>query len=231
MKICGLQKTTLLDFPGHIAATIFLGGCNFRCPYCHNSSLLKNDVTALYSMKEVLSFLEKRTSVLEGVCITGGEPTLQPDLMLLITEIRKMGYLIKLDTNGYFPSRLKELCSLGLLDYVAMDIKSSRERYKEAVGISALDISLIDESVSFLMENPVSYEFRTTVVKGLHRQEDFISIGRWLKGCSKYYLQNYVDSKQVLSPGFTSFSKEELLTFSELLYPFIPATFLRGMDY
>lgn len=182
-------------------------------------------------MKEVLSFLEKRTSVLEGVCITGGEPTLQPDLMLLITEIRKMGYLIKLDTNGYFPSLLKELCSLELLDYVAMDIKSSRERYKEAVGISALDISLIDESVSFLMENPVSYEFRTTVVKGLHRQEDFISIGRWLKGCSKYYLQNYVDSKQVLSPGFTSFSKEELLTFSELLYPFIPATFLRGMDY
>lgn len=231
MKICGLQKTTLLDFPGHVAATIFTGGCNFRCPFCHNSDLLGNDSEAAYTEDEVLKFLARRHGILEGVAITGGEPTLQPDLREFILRIRELGYKIKLDTNGSRPDVLKSLCTEGLIDYVAMDIKTCKERYPEAAGIPFLQIGGIMESVEFLKHGSVPYEFRTTVVRELHSAEDFERIGTWLSGCSQYYLQNYVDSDQVLVPGFTSCTREELLTFMDIVKLHVKSVALRGVDY
>ncbi len=229
MKICGLQKTTLLDFPGHVAATVFLDRCNFRCPFCHNSGLLDGEAEALFSQEEVLDFFKKRKGILEGVCITGGEPTLAADLEPFIREIRRLGYLVKLDTNGYRPEVLKNLVLSGLLDYVAMDIKAGRDNYSKAAGKEGLKIENIEESVSFLMSGRVPYEFRTTAVKGIHDLGDFSDIGRWLAGSSPYYLQNFEDSGQVLCPGFRSFSREELEEFLYVLRPFLPDAVLRGM--
>ncbi|MEY8356984.1 anaerobic ribonucleoside-triphosphate reductase activating protein [Lachnospiraceae bacterium 54-53] len=231
MKLCGLQKTTLLDFPGHVAATIFLGGCNFRCPYCHNSGLLGADAQSVFTENEILDFLEKRKGILEGVCITGGEPTLAPDLEPFIKKIRAFGYLIKLDTNGYRPEILKDLAFKGLLDYAAMDIKAGRKNYSNAAGIRGLNMKLIEESAAFLLSGSIPYEFRTTAVNGIHSQEDFEDIGKWLAGPSPYFLQNFADSGQVLCPGFESFSREELEGFLAVLKPFIPSARLRGTDY
>ena len=183
MKISGLQKTTLLDFPGHVACTIFTGGCNFRCPFCHNSDLLDNGADDDYTEEEVFEFLHKRKRVLEGVCITGGEPTLQPDLEDFIRKVRELGLAVKLDTNGYKPELLKDLCQKGLLDYVAMDIKASRDHYGEVAGAPGLNMELVDESIAFLLSGITPYEFRTTVVRGLHTAEDFRKIGPWIKGC------------------------------------------------
>lgn len=231
MKICGLQKTTLLDFPGHVAATIFLGGCNFRCPFCHNSGLLGNDAEEAMTEASLFTFLKRRTSVLEGVCITGGEPTLSDDLEDFIRRIRQMGYLIKLDTNGYKPAVLKDLAGKGLLDYIAMDIKAGRENYPRVAGIPGIQMEKIEESAAFLINGSIPYEFRTTVVKELHDSQDFLDIGRWLEGCRHYYLQNYVDSGEVLCSGFTSCTKEELLAFAEILRPYMADVSLRGIDY
>lgn len=232
MKICGLQKTTLLDYPGHVAATVFLGGCNFRCPFCHNKELLGNDAEELFSLEELLGFFKKRASILEGVCITGGEPTLFPEeLEDLIRKLRSYGYLIKLDTNGFRPEVLRHLCEEQLLDYVAMDIKSCPERYPVVAGVPSLSTEGIMESVSFLMGGAVPYEFRTTVVRELHTADDFAKIGAWLKGCSAYFLQNYVESENVLQPGFTSCNKQELLSFMDILKPYIHRVELRGVDY
>jgi len=231
MKLCGLQKTTLLDYPGHVAATIFLGGCNFRCPFCHNSGLIGGDAEPLFSEEEILNFLIKRKGILEGVCITGGEPTISVELESFIQKIRGLGYLIKLDTNGYRPDALKRLITEGLLDYVAMDIKSGREHFKKAAGILDLKIRNVEESAAFLMEKRIPYEFRTTVVKGLHTMGDFVDIGKWLEGDSQYFLQNYVDSDQVLCPGYTSFSEFELQGFLKILKPFLPGAVLRGESF
>ncbi len=230
MKICGLQKTTLLDFPGHVAATIFLDRCNFRCPFCHNSGLLDGEAETLFSQDEILDFFKKRKGILEGVCITGGEPTLAPELEPFIRKIRELGYLVKLDTNGYRPEILKNLVFSGLLDYVAMDIKAGRSNYSEAAGKEFFKIKYIEESVSFLMSGKVPYEFRTTAVKGIHDLKDFSDIGRWLAGNSPYYLQNFEDSEQVLCSGFQSFSKEELEEFLNVLRPFLPNALLRGTE-
>lgn len=233
IKICGLQKTTLLDFPGHLAATIFLGGCNFRCPFCHNAELLGGDAEAQYGQEEVLDFLRKRNRILEGVCITGGEPTLRPEaLERFIREVRGLGLLIKLDTNGARPDVVKDLAGKGLLDVVAMDIKAALEHYPRVCGVSGLDIEAVKESVTWLKAGTLPYEFRTTVVKGLHTREDFEQIGPWIEGCSHYYLQNYVESELVLRPdGFASFSKEELLGFAEIVKPYVGEVVLRGIDY
>ena len=231
MKICGLQKTTLLDFPGHVAATVFTGGCNFRCPFCHNSDLLDMNAAPLFTDEEVLKFLTKRRGVLEGVAITGGEPTLQPDLREFLQKVRALGYKIKLDTNGSRPDILRMLCEDGLIDYVAMDIKTCKERYPLVAGIPSLKMEGILESVEFLKCGTVPYEFRTTVVKELHSAEDFVLIGQWLSGCSAYFLQNFVASENVLVPGFSSCTKDELLSFRESLQPFIDHVELRGIDY
>ncbi|MDR2022271.1 MAG: anaerobic ribonucleoside-triphosphate reductase activating protein [Hungatella sp.] len=230
MKLCGLQKTTLLDFPGHVAATIFLGGCNFRCPFCHNSELIGSEAESMFSEEEILDFLNKRKGILEGVCITGGEPTLAEDLEPFIRKIRDLGYLIKLDTNGYRPEVLKSLVLKGLLDYAAMDIKAGRENYSKAAGVKGLKIKDIKESAAFLLDGSLPFEFRTTAVKGIHSLRDFADIGKWLAGCPHYYLQNYVDSDQVLCPGYQSFSKEELDKFLNILKPLIPNAMLRGVE-
>lgn len=231
MKIGGLQKTTLLDFPGHVAATIFTDGCNFRCPFCHNSDLLEFGAEPAFTEEEVLKFLAKRKGILEGVAITGGEPTLQPDLRDFILRVREMGYLVKLDTNGSRPDVLKGLCEDGLIDYVAMDIKTCKERYPEVAGIPSVNIGAIMESVDFLKKGTVPYEFRTTVVKELHSIEDFEMIGPWISGCPNYYLQNFVDSDNVMYQGFSSCTKDELLAFRDAVKPFVGNVELRGVDY
>ena len=231
MKICGLQKTTLLDFPGHVAATVFTGGCNFRCPFCHNSDLLEHDAEAAFTDEEVLKFLTKRRGILEGVAITGGEPTLQPDLRDFILRVRELGYKIKLDTNGSRPDVLRTLCEEGLIDYVAMDIKTCKERYPVVAGIPSLRMEGIIESVDFLKRGSVPYEFRTTVVRELHSAEDFVRIGEWIAGCPRYYLQNFVDSDNILVSGFSACSKEELMEYQNLVSPYVAHAELRGVDY
>lgn len=232
MKICGLQKTTLLDFPGRVAATIFTGGCNFRCPFCHNSELLDFGAPEYDSEEAVFAFLNKRKGILKGVCITGGEPTLQPDLEDFIRRVRSMGLAVKLDTNGYRPDVLKDLCRKGLLDCAAMDIKAGREHYGEAAGIPGLAMERIDESIEFLLSGTLPYEFRTTVVRGLHTSEDFRQIGPWIKGCPEYYLQCFSESGQVLVPGvYSDFTKDEMLSFADLARPYVGRVSLRGIDY
>ncbi len=231
MKIYGINKTTLLDYPGHVAATIFTGGCNMRCPFCHNSGLvLVPEQQPEISEDEALTFLRKRKGILEGVCITGGEPTLQTDLESFIRRIRELGYLIKLDTNGYRPKVLGHLLDRGLLDYVAMDIKASRERYGIACGLPDMELAPIEESVELLKSSRITYEFRTTVVKGIHSPEEFTAIGQWLQGCRTYYLQSYRDSDQVMRPGYESFDPGELENMRKRAAEYIPQTALRGVD-
>lgn len=231
MNIHGLNKLTLLDYPGKVAATVFLGSCNFRCPFCHNRDLVLNPSgQPVIDPADVLRFLKKRRGILEGVCITGGEPTLCPDLEELIRQIHSLGYAVKLDTNGFRPAVVKDLVSKNLLNMVAMDVKSSPEGYPQVVGVPHLDLSPIRETVRFLMEGHVPYEFRTTVVKELHSPDTFREIGQWISGCSAYYLQAYRDSDTVICPGFHTNTKEELEEYRQLLLQTIPIVGIRGMD-
>lgn len=231
MKICGLNKTTLLDYPGKVAAAIFLGSCNFRCPFCQNSPLvLHADREPEISREEVLSFLKKRQGILEGVCITGGEPTLSNDLEDFIREIRSFGYAVKLDTNGSRPRVLKDFVRKNLIDKAAMDIKSCPDNYGNAAGLLYPDLDSIKESADFLLEGHIDYEFRTTVVRELHTEKDFQEIAQWLKGAKAYYLQAYKDSEEVLQPGFSSYSREELERFRSILLETIPLVEIRGVD-
>lgn len=231
MQICGLNKTTLLDYPEHLAATVFTGGCNFRCPFCQNGELVLHPQDYITtSAEEVLAFLQKRKGILTGVCITGGEPTLQPDLAAFLTDIKEIGYLIKLDTNGYRPDVIQNLYEKELIDYIAMDIKSSPAHYGQTAGIASIETNRIKESVDYIMHCGIDYEFRTTVVKELHTTEDFIEIGKWLTGCKRYFLQSYVDSDNVICRQFHAYDKEELLHFVEILRKTIPETQLRGVE-
>lgn len=231
MLILGLQKTTLLDYPGKVASTIFTGGCNFKCPYCHNRDLVMPPADVLaYSKDEIFDHLNKKKKILDGVCITGGEPTLHKDLPDFISEIKDLGLLVKLDTNGTNPQMLKSLVNNSLLDYVAMDIKHSKAKYNSIANMIKFDLSAIEESVSFLKENSVEYEFRTTIMKECHTEDDIIEIGKWISGASAYYLQSYRESEQVINPIFSPHSPETLKHFVEILKPFVPNTFLRGID-
>lgn len=230
MHFCGMNKTTLLDYPGHVAATLFTGGCNMRCPFCQNSVLvLAPQKQPEISEQDVLAFLRRRRGILEGVCITGGEPTLQKDLEDFIRRVREMEYLIKLDTNGYRPQILRHLLEEELLDYVAMDIKASKERYGIACGLAGVELNRIEESVELLKTSSIPYEFRTTVVKGIHSPEEFTAIGRWLQGSRAYYLQNFRDSGQVMQPGFAEFERAELEEMRESAAQYVPRTELRGL--
>ncbi len=209
MFISGFHKTTLLDYPGCIAAAIFTGGCNFRCPFCHNSGLVQDPFKeGLVPEDEVLAFLDKRKKILKGVCITGGEPTLQPDLPDFIGKVRKMGYRVKLDTNGYRPEVLRELLESGLLDYAAMDIKNCPEKYGAAAGLippgnaGGFELGKIEEAIKLLLDGQIDYEFRTTVVKELHTVEDIAAIGAWVKGTPAYYLQKFEDSGHIIGEGY-----------------------------
>jgi pyruvate formate lyase activating enzyme len=231
MQINGFNKLTLLDFPGHLAATIFLGGCNMRCPFCHNASLVtKVSSQPVIPVEEVMATLTKRRGILEGVCITGGEPTIYTDLPDLIKDIKKLGFRVKLDTNGTNPSMMKTLVQEKQIDYVAMDIKNSPEKYSLTSGINHLDLAQIEESVAYLLSSPLPYEFRTTIVKEYHAEEDMVSIGRWLSGAEAYFLQSYKDSGDVIAPGLNSHSKETLTKFVEVLTPYIKQVSLRGVD-
>ncbi|GAB6104414.1 anaerobic ribonucleoside-triphosphate reductase activating protein [Blautia glucerasea] len=231
MKIYGLNKTTLLDYPGKVAATIFLGGCNFRCPFCQNSSLVLNpSAQPEIPVKEVLSFLKKRKGILDGVCITGGEPTLSPDLPELLQEIRTLGYPIKLDTNGTHPALLKTLTEQNLIQMTAVDIKACPDNYPALCGLVHPELDAVKETVEFLKNGTLDYEFRTTVIRELHSKKDFIEIGQWLTGAKAYYLQAYRDSEEVLQPGFSSYTRKELEHFREILKRTIPLVELRGID-
>lgn len=229
--IHGLNKTTLLDYPGRVAATIFLGGCNFRCPFCQNSSLvLHPSMQPEISEEEVLTFLKKRTGILEGVCISGGEPTLSTDLEDFIQKIRQLGYPVKLDTNGSHPEILKNLAEKDLIQMAAVDIKACRENYPSLTGLLQPDLDAVQETVDFLLHGNLDYEFRTTVVRELHNEEDFLRIGTWLKGAKTYYLQAYKDSDEVLQPGFSSYSLAELEHFRDILLKNISKVEIRGID-
>ncbi len=230
MQIHGFNKTTLLDFPGIVGCTIFTGSCNFRCPYCQNADLVLNpNSQPLISEEEILTHLRKRKGITRGICISGGEPTLQQDLEDFILKCRETGLLVKLDTNGYRPEVLNDLLKKGLLDYVAMDIKAPLSSYEKAAGVR-LDTDRIKESVNLIKRSGIEYEFRTTVVRELHDKEDFLQIGELLKGAKKYFLQGYVDSERVISPGFTSYSYEEMCAFRDLLKDYIEQVEVRGVE-
>lgn len=231
VKIYGMQKTTLVDYPGRVATTLFTGGCNFRCPYCHNGDLVMDlEQIEPYAMEDIFAHLKKRKSVLDGVVISGGEPTLQADLPDFIRQIKAMGYLIKLDTNGSNPAMLRSLIEDGLLDYVAMDIKHSRSKYAGIANSTAFSLDDIVASVDYLKEGHVDYEFRTTLCKELHQESDMTAIGLWLMGAKSYYLQPYKESDQVIQPGFHPHDKNTLEGFVHILSAFIPKVEIRGLD-
>lgn len=231
MNIHGFTKTTLLDFPGHVAATIFTGNCNFRCPFCHNSELvLSPDIFPKEDEDNLLSFLKKRKGILSGVCITGGEPTLQPDLYDFLGKIKDLGYQIKLDTNGYRPDVVKSVIDNKLIDYIAMDIKSGRNNYAVATGISNLDISIIQKSIDLISMSNIDFEFRTTAVKNIHSNSDFEDIASWLPTDSAYFIQSYKETAGIGENTCESFTKEELTAFLNIVTRNIPNSNLRGID-
>lgn len=231
MRICGLNKTTLLDYPGRVAAVLFLGGCNFRCPFCQNGDLVvRPESQPSIEKEEVMAFLRKRKGILTGVCITGGEPTIEDGLEELIEEIKDIGYLVKLDTNGYCPEVTERLTARRLVDYIAMDIKNSMEKYGETVGWKEIDTERIRESIHCIKNSNVDYEFRTTVVRELHDKEDIFAIGRQIEGAKAYFLQGYQESEGVIFPGFHSYNKKEMERMAEEIRPFVSNVQIRGME-
>ena len=230
MLLRGLQKTTLLDFPGHVASTVFTGGCNFRCPFCHNASLIDNlSGDERLSEENFFAFLEKRRGLNDGVCITGGEPLLQKDILPFIKRIKEMGFLVKLDTNGSYPDRLAALMDEGLLDYVAMDVKNSREKYAQTVGIKNFDTAPIEQSIALLRSSGVPFELRTTVVKELHSAEDIEDMGVWLQGDHAHFLQGFIDSGDLIGKGLSGYDKNQMEDLVNVLKAYIPNAQLRGV--
>lgn len=227
MIFSGFQKLTLLDFPGTVACTLFTQGCNFRCPFCHNASLVTASALSEYSEKEVLDFLGKRRGILEGVCITGGEPLLCPTLPDFIARVRRLGYKVKLDTNGSFPEALKKLLDKGMLDYVAMDIKNSFEKYPLTAGWEKVSVPDIEKSIDLLMNGTVPYEFRTTVCAELHTPEDITAIAERIRGAERYFLQNFVDSGDVLTPGLSPVKPSLLQCMTQKAQELVPNTSFR----
>ena len=230
MKIHGLQKMTLLDFPGHVACTVFLGGCDFRCPFCHNFELVDGSEKPIMDDSELISFLESRTALLDGVAITGGEPCLHSDLPELIKKIRSIGYPVKLDTNGNHPGLLKQLIDEGLVDYVAMDIKNSEDKYAWTCGLDEMDLTPIKQSISILMNCDIEYEFRTTVIKEFHTEDDFHKIGEMIKGARAYFLQRFTDRDSVPYGNLTSPHPDEMRVFAQIAQKYVQNSSLRGVD-
>ena len=228
MDINGLQKLTLLDFPGKCACTVFLAGCNLRCPFCHNASLVTGQPPAAMTEAEFFAFLKKRQGLLDGVCVTGGEPTLRKDLPDVIGQIKQMGYLVKLDTNGSNPQMLRQLIDEKKVDYVAMDIKNCPDRYPETCGGIEI-LPQVQESLTVLKENNVEYELRTTLCRPFHNEEAMEAIGKWLSGTENYYLQNFVDSGDLVGTGISGFTKEEMEALRQAVLPYIPNTRIRGI--
>lgn len=228
MIIKGLQKLTLLDYPGRLAATVFLGGCNFRCPFCHNASLVLGRGGENITEEELYAFLESRRGKLSGVCVTGGEPTLYSGLPTFINNIKSLGYSVKLDTNGTNPALLRSLVERGLIDYVAMDIKNSLELYPLTAGARGLDIAPIRESVAYLLSGAIDFEFRTTVVAGHHTSESMTEIGKWIAGAPRYFLQNFIDSGDLICPSSQGVDTKTLAEFLEAVRVYVPNAQIRG---
>ena len=234
MLISGLQKLTLLDYPGKVACTLFTSGCNFRCPFCHNASLvlpeLAGQCDGAISEDELLLFLRKRQGVLDGVAITGGEPLLHKDLPSFLEKVRALGFMIKLDTNGTFPERLMDVVSAGLVDRVAMDIKNSPELYAKTVGLDTLDLGAIERSKDFLLGGTVDYEFRTTVVRGLHTRESIVGAAQWIAGAKEYYLQQFKDSGHIIAiDGLSAYDEKEMHSLADAAAQYVPSVQVRGV--
>lgn len=230
MDFYGFQKMTLLDFPGKVACTLFTGGCNLRCPFCHNALLVTElDRDSVFPEKEILSYLEKRVGLLDGVCITGGEPLMNTGLPDFIRKVKALGYAVKLDTNGCYPDRLTALVEEGLLDYVAMDVKNAPARYAETVGLPDFSIEPIRQSISFLLKGKVDFEFRTTVTREFHTVAEFEAIGRLIEGAPRYFLQAFVDSGSLIGENLHAVEKDDMLAMLETVRPFVKQASLRGI--
>ncbi len=227
----GLQKMTLLDFPKKIACTLFTGGCNFRCPFCHNASLVTDlSSSEIYTEEDILKFLKTRTGLLDGVGITGGEPLMNEDIYDFIIKIKALGFACKVDTNGSYPKLLKRLVNDGLVDYVAMDVKNSKEKYAETIGLKDFDIGSIEESIHFLIsQDKIPFEFRTTVVKEFHTVQDIEKIAEWIKGADNYFLQNFVDSGNLIGDNLHEAEKQEMIAMKNAALKYISNTELRGI--
>ena len=230
MKIHGLQKMTLLDFPGRVACTVFFGGCDMRCPFCHNAELLDGSAPPVMDEEELIGFLKKRQGLLDGVAITGGEPLLQKDLPELAARIRELGYPVKLDTNGTHPDRLERMIREHLVQYVAMDIKNSPDRYAETAGVPDLDLAPIRESAAILLEGKTDYEFRTTTVAEFHDDRSFEQIGQWIRGAEHYYLQRFTDRETVPVEGLHAPEEEQMRRWADIVRPYVREVTLRGVE-
>lgn len=226
----GFQKMTMLDFPGYVACTVFTPGCNFRCPFCHNSLLVTrmND-SEIYSEDDILSYLKKRQGVIDGICISGGEPLMHDDIFDFVKKVKELGFLVKIDTNGSFPEKLEKLIDSGNIDYVAMDIKNCPDRYGETVAIPDFDFEPVRKSVQILLENKVKYEFRTTVVKEFHTPQDMVKIGELIQGAEKYFLQHFIESEGNIQQGLTPLCREEMEKLRLSVLGFVKNAELRGI--
>lgn len=229
MDIHGLQKLTLLDFPGHVACTVFLAGCDLRCPFCHNGGLVLGGMEPVMDDAALLDFLRKRRGLLDGVAVTGGEPLLRRDLPDLLRAVKALGYAVKLDTNGTHPAALRSLVGEGLVDYVAMDIKNSPEKYAATVGLPDFDLGPVQESAAFLLSGGVDYEFRTTAVAEFHDDASFEGIARWLSGAKRYYIQCFTDRESVIQAGLHAPDKMQLEHWADIVRPLIHSVELRGI--
>ena len=231
MFISGLQKLTLLDYPGRVACTVFTGGCNFRCPFCHNAPLVLPERLAQDTDEEqVLAFLKKRIGILDGVAVTGGEPLLHKEIPEFLGKVKALGYSIKLDTNGSFPDLLERIVREGLVDRVAMDIKNAPGEYARTIGVKNFDITPVERSKEFLMSCGIDYEFRTTVVRGIHTKESLIGAAEWIAGAKEYYLQQFKDSGDVIEiEGLSAFDEKEMHELAAAVAPYVPAVQVRGV--
>lgn len=229
LTFAGMQKLTLIDYPGRTACTLFMRGCNFVCPFCHNASLIAfgEDGAETLSHEYVFDFLRKRKGMLDGVCISGGEPLAQEGIFNFAREAKELGYLVKIDTNGSFPDRLKELAESGLIDYVAMDIKNAPEKYRQTIGVPGFDTAPVEESITFLLEGKVAYEFRTTVVRGFHVPGDIVSIAKRIAGAEKYFLQRFDNPERALRPGLEAYSDSEMQEICKAARAVLPCTVVR----
>ncbi len=229
MIIKGFQKLTLLDFPGKTACTVFTGGCNFRCPFCHNASLVTDMDDCEYTEKEIFEHLKLRKNVLDGVAITGGEPLLQKDIESFMYEIKDMGFSVKLDTNGSYPEKLEGILQLGLADYVAMDIKNCKEKYAETIGFKSFDIAPVEKSLELLQNSGIPYELRTTVTSNFHSKEDIEKLAQWIQGTEKYFLQNFVNSGNLIDNTVSGVSRDIMREMLKIVKKYISTAEMRGM--
>lgn len=232
MKVTGIQKLTLLDYPGVVACTVFTAGCNFRCPFCHNAMLVLPEQIddECLTDDEVFGFLKKRRGVLDGVAVTGGEPLLHADMPEFLARVKELGYKIKLDTNGSNPELLSEIVKNKLVDRVAMDIKNAPAEYARTIGLKSFDIAPVERSKEMLLRGDIDYEFRTTVVKGIHTKESLIGAAKWIEGAKEYYLQQFKDSGNLILPdGLSAYDEKQMHTLADAVRDYVPTVEVRGV--